>query len=126
MQLDEMVAKYIELRDRKALLKAKYDADVEKIDEMLAACERFFLATMNEQKLEALPTAAGVPYKQKQTSAGIADWNLTLPWIIKNEMWHMLERRVSKSAVEEYRAANDDLPPGVNWAERTVVNVRRK
>ena len=31
-----------------------------------------------------------------------------------------------KTAVEQFKAVNDDLPPGVNWAETQVVNFRRK
>jgi hypothetical protein len=37
----------------------------------------------------------------------------------------MLERRASKSAVEQYRDTNDELPPGLNWREEITVNIRR-
>jgi hypothetical protein len=37
----------------------------------------------------------------------------------------MLERRVSKTAVDEYVAAHQDLPPGVNYTTAISVNVRR-
>jgi hypothetical protein len=124
--IDDMVAKYIELRDRKAALKAQFTADTEAIDAMLDRCERHFLTVMNEQGLESLPTAAGVPYKQHRTSATVADWDQTLNWIKTEGAWHMLDRRVNKTAVEAYREANNDLPPGVNWRDEIVVNVRRK
>jgi hypothetical protein len=43
-----------------------------------------------------------------------------------NEDWGLLEVRVSKTAVEQYREQHDDdLPPGVNIREERVVNVRR-
>lgn len=124
--LSELVEKYLTLRDRKGALKKKYDEDKAELDTALARCEVFFLKTMNAQGLEALPTSVGVPYKQHRTSAGVGDWGQTLPWIIKHEAWEMLERRVSKEAVEAYKAANDDLPPGITWRDEIVVNVRRK
>jgi hypothetical protein len=38
----------------------------------------------------------------------------------------LLEVRVSKTAVEQFREANDDeIPPGVNLRVERVVNVRR-
>jgi hypothetical protein len=56
----------------------------------------------------------------------VADWDQTLNWIKTEGAWHMLDRRVNKTAVEAYREANNDLPPGVNWRDEIVVNVRRK
>jgi hypothetical protein len=46
-------------------------------------------------------------------------------FVIPNEAWEFLENRVSKSAVEQFKEANNDLPPGLNWREERVVNIRR-
>ena len=59
-------------------------------------------------------------------SASVADWDAVLDHIRENDAWEMLERRVNKTAVEQFKAVNDDLPPGVNWSETQVVNFRRK
>lgn len=123
--IDQIVEKYIELRDAKAALKAKYDADVAEIDAGMTRIENHLLTKMQEDGLKSLPTAAGTAYIQTRTSANVADWNATLNFIRENDLWTMLEKRVSKSAVEEFRAANDDLPPGINWSEAVVVNIRR-
>jgi hypothetical protein len=37
----------------------------------------------------------------------------------------MLERRVSKAAVEQYKDEHGNLPPGINWREEITINVRR-
>jgi hypothetical protein len=55
----------------------------------------------------------------------VADWDATLDFIKANEHWQMLEHRVSKQAVEEYKSEHGDLPPGVDWREEVTVNVRR-
>lgn len=123
--LDQLVEKYIQLRDKKAEHKAAYEAQIASIDAALTRLENHFLAQMQEQGLTSLPTAVGTPYLQHRTSASVADWNTLLGFIQRNNLWSMLEKRVSTTAVEEYRAANDDLPPGVNWREAVVVNVRR-
>lgn len=123
--LNAIVDNYIALRDKKAGLKAAFDASVVDINVMLDRCEAFLLTKMTEQGVESYKTAAGTAYRQTRTSATVADWDCLLPFIQRNELWNMLERRVSKVAVEEYRAANDDLPPGINWRAEHVVNVRR-
>lgn len=123
--IQQVVDKYIALRDKKAQLKAAYDAQVAGIDEMLQRCEAFLLTRMQEQGVESYKTTAGTAYVQTRTSATVADWDSFLGFVRDNSAWNMLERRVSKTAVDEFRAANDDLPPGVNYRAERVVNVRR-
>ena len=63
--------------------------------------------------------------KSVTNSATIADWDAYLAFVKENDRFDMLEKRCAKLAVEQYRAANDDLPPGVNWKSAVTVNVRR-
>jgi hypothetical protein len=51
---------------------------------------------------------------------------MLLNHVQENDAWEMLERRVNKKTVEQFKDVNDDLPPGVNWSETQVVNFRRK
>jgi len=48
-----------------------------------------------------------------------------MQYIKDNEEWSLLEIRPSKAAVEQFLAANEELPPGVNWRSERVVNFRR-
>jgi uncharacterized protein YycO len=123
--IDQIVEKYIALRDQKAQFKAEYEAKVAEIEQALDRIERHLLEKMQEQGLKSMPTAAGTAYIQHRTAATVADWDSLLGFIRQNEAWTMLEKRVSKSAVEEYKAANDEMPPGINWNESIVVNVKR-
>lgn len=125
VKLDDIVARYVALRDKKAQLKAKYDADVAEIERGLERCEAYFLQRMQEQGLEALPTSAGTAYKSVQRSFKVADWDSFLPFVREHGLWTMLEKRAAKSAVEEYVTAHNDLPPGLDSHAKVVVNVRR-
>ena len=124
-KLDEIVARYIALRDKKAELKAEYDAKVAKIDEALERIENHLLKFMTEAGVESVRTSAGTPYISRRTSATVADWDSFFGWVREHEAWGMLERRASKTAVQEYRDEHDDLPPGINWREERVVNIKR-
>lgn len=124
--MEQIVEKYIALRDAKAVLKAKYEAKVAKVDAVMDKIEGVILEQFNEQGLTACSTKAGTAYKQKRESATVADWDAIRGFIVHNELWNMLEHRVSKVAVSEYKEANGGLlPPGVNWREEFVINVRR-
>lgn len=125
VDLNEIVSKYIALRDRKAELKAAFDNSVADINTMLSKCEAFLLTKMTEQGVESYKTSAGTAYRQEKTSVTVADWDSLLPFIREKGLWNILERRANKTAVDEYRAANNDLPPGVNYRVEHAVNVRR-
>lgn len=123
--IDQIVEKYIALRDAKAKHKAEYEAKVAEIEVALDRIEKHLLEKMQEQGLKSLPTGAGTAYISHRTSATVADWDSVLQFVREHDAWQMLEKRVSKTAIEEFRAANDDLPPGINWYESVVVNVKR-
>jgi hypothetical protein len=55
----------------------------------------------------------------------VADPEAFMKHVIENEEWSLLEKRVAKGAVEQYKEANGDIPPGVNYREERVVNIRR-
>lgn len=123
--MDELVKKYIQLRDRKAALEKECKEKVGPINEALARCEKIFLAKMNEEGLESLPTKEGVPYKTTKTSATVADPAAYRQWVIDNQQWAGLDVKANKTFVKEYKEENQDLPPGINWYEEVAVNVRR-
>jgi len=125
MKLSELVGKYIELRDKKSQIKAEYDAKVAKIDENLDKIEAHLLKTFDVAGMDSVKTEAGTAYTTTRASASVADKDIFLAHIKANDDWQLMEVRCSKTAVEQYKAVNDDLPPGVSWREERVVNIRR-
>lgn len=123
--VDEIVARYIALRDKKAEIKAKYDAEVEAIDAAMNRVENYLLKLMTELGVESIRTSAGTPYVSRRTSATVADWDAFLDWVQRNGEWSMLERRANKTVVQSWRDEHNDLPPGLNWREERVVNIKR-
>lgn len=122
--IDQLVEKYIALRAAVKAKEAAHKAEVAPFKEMMAKLEQVFYDQMQEQGLKSLPTAHGTPYQSKRTSATVADWSVLLPFILDGGHTDMIERRVNKTAVEAYIEEHGDLPPGVNWREEVVVNVR--
>lgn len=125
MKLDELVEKYIALRDEKAAAKAQYEQSVAQIDALIDKIEAVLLKTFNESGMDSVKTSHGTAYRSTRTSATVADWDAFFGHIQSNEAWELLERRCSKTAVESYKQAHEELPPGINWREEHVVNVRR-
>ena len=127
MKLDELVANYIKLRDKKSLLKKQYDEKVAKVDAVMDRMEAIILKTFQDSGIDSARTDAGTAYISTRTSATVGSREELFQWIQEDfeERSIFLENRVSKVAVEQFKAANDDLPPGVNFRSEVTVGVRR-
>ena len=121
----DLVARYVELRDKKAEIEAAHKATIAKYTEAMDRLERHFLNHLNETSSESVATVAGTFFKSETVSAKVEDWDQTLPFIRDNGLWNMLDKRVNKTAIKEYMDANGDLPPGVGLHREIVVRVRR-
>jgi hypothetical protein len=125
MKLSDVVAKYIEYRDMKAALKAEYDLKAAKIDEQLEKIEAKLLEVLDQTGGKSFSTPAGTAYISVRSSASVADREAFMEFVKRKEEWPLLEVRASKTAVQQFRDLNNDLPPGINWREERVVNIRR-
>lgn len=125
MKLSELIDKYIEIRDKKAQLKAEYDLKKNKMDDALDKIEAVILKTFDASGMDSAKTENGTAYTSRLITATVADPDIFMQHVIATEAWHMIEKRCSKVGVEQYRAEHDEVPPGINWREERVVNVRR-
>lgn len=127
MKVDELVSKYIALRDKKAEMKKEYEARAAKVIEVMDKIEAVLLKTFEEIGSDSVKTERGTAYKSTRSSASVADRDAYFSWVLADpdERMIFVESRANKTAVEQYKAANDDLPPGLNWREEVVINVRR-
>lgn len=123
--IESVVEKYIKLRDLKSEIANEAKAKIAKLEDHMSKMEAALLAAFEEAGMESVRTKAGTAYRSTRASATVADWDAVLGFVRENEMWTMLERRVSKDAVVQYRQEHNDLPPGVNWREEITVNIRR-
>jgi hypothetical protein len=125
MKLSEVVEKYIELRERKAQIKAEYDGKVADIDRNMDKIEAKLLEVFEQTGMDSVKTEFGTAYTTTRTSVPVADKEVFMEFVRSNDEWPLLEVRASKASVEQYKEEHGELPPGVNWRVERVVNVRR-
>lgn len=125
MKLSDVVAKYIELRDKKAQIKGEYDMQIAPIEEKMAKIEGKLIEVLNQTGGKLIRTPHGTIYTSVRSSASVADREAFFEFVKQNEEWPLLESRANKTAVQEYRDLHQDLPPGINWREERIVNIRR-
>lgn len=122
----DLVEKYIKLRDRRDERKRAF-TEADKADEAIQeTIEGLLLKFMQTTGQDSAKTPAGTAYTSTQVSATIADKLLFREFVQNNDAWELADVRASKKAIEQYQADHGgQLPPGVNYTSRIVVNVRR-
>lgn len=126
-QDDRLVAAYIQIRDRRAQRKAAFDNEDFDDKAKQEKIEAEFISRFNTRGAQSVRTEFGTAYRELKSSATVADREAYVGWILESpqERLVFLDVKANKTSVKEYRAANDDIPPGLNWSETICVNFRR-
>lgn len=131
MRTDQMVGKYVELRDRRAKLKREFEAEDAKLKTMMEKLEEWFHKELVAAGESSKRTSAGTVFITHKEYAGVADWGAVLEYIQENKAWGMLQRRINLSAVKDIMDADangeyrNPPPPGINFVRQETVGVRR-
>lgn len=125
-RIEDVVQKYIELRDKKAAAKAKYDAYVADIETKLDRLDAWLLKTLEASGgVTSFNTPYGTVYTQTRVKCSGSDWSATWNYIKENDRFDLMEKRISSKAAQEIFEQTGAYPPGINvFTERQVV-VRR-
>jgi hypothetical protein len=124
-KIEDVVARYIGLRDEKDKIEADAKARVEKLAEQMRIIEGWLHQQMQTLGVESFKTEYGTAFVKMTDFCGVQDWNLTLQYIQENQAWNLLNKAVNKTAVKEFIAENQVPPPGVNYGMKQEVQVRR-
>lgn len=123
---DDLIDKYIRIRDKKAEVKHRQNEEIAKFDKALEAIERVLLAEMQSSGAQSVATKHGTAYQKTQTSVTIADREVFRAFVRESEdHWIFADLRANAPAVKAYLDERSELPPGVNLVSRLTVNVNR-
>jgi len=134
---EEIIAKYIELRDYKEQLQADLKVKLEPIEEAMGVLANTMLDRMNKSGEESIRTGRGTAFIKPTDFIGVADWDTSLTFIQENGLWNFLTKALNKTAVLEYMKSIEappgvDVetwqappPPGVNLSRKREVQFRR-
>lgn len=125
LTVDQVVAAYIKLRDKKASLEAVVQKQTEELVAQMTKLETWLREQASAQGVTSFKTPHGTAFLTTVDYAQVADWDAVLDFVRKNDAYDMLERRVSKRAVRSYIDENKAVPDGITYGTRLEVNVRR-
>lgn len=125
--LEKLTKVYLKIRDKRAELKAQFEAEDEKLSKQLEEVKRALLDYCKSQNVDSVRTPAGLFYRSLKTRYWTNDWESMNKFILEHGIPEFYEKRLNQTSVKQFLEENPDvLPPGLNVDSEYVVTVRKK
>ena len=126
MDTNKLVKAFVAIRDARSEAKKIFEAGDSALKAKQERLEAEMLKFLLDTKTDSVRTEHGTFYRQEDIIPRGEDWDAFYKWVAKNDAFDALERRIKKTFVAEYMAANKGkIPPGVSVLREFVVRVRR-
>jgi hypothetical protein len=125
LNTDAVVGKFLQNRDEIARIESEAKEKINAIKEQQAKLETWLRLKLEADGEESKRTVHGTVFFTTVDYAQMADWNSFLPFVIQNEAWDMLEKRVAKTAVRAFVNDTREVPPGVTYGTKKEINIRK-
>lgn len=123
--MDQVVAAYLQLKQQKEQMVKRHKEELapltDKLNKLLAWCH----AQLLSQGQKNARVDSGTTFLQTDVSVTVDDWDTVIAFIKENDLWPMLEKRVSKGVVQEYIESTGEVPPGVKVSSEISCHIRK-
>lgn len=123
--VDKRVEQYVNIRDALKAMDAEHDEKRKPLVELQNLLTGWLQNFMEQAGADNIKTAHGTCYNSVRYTASLADPEAFMKHIIANNQFDLLDRKANVTAVKDYVAEHNTLPPGVNLSSIKTVGVRR-
>jgi hypothetical protein len=129
---EQIIARYIELRDFCKAEKAAFTERMKPYTEAMEMLEGAAMALMKQTGQRSLSADSGTCFPVQSTTYKVAEPDAWRGWVIANCQWDMFTNHISKEPLEAWLEQHKDpdsgaydLPPGVSTDSHVTVQFRR-
>lgn len=123
--VDQAVAAYMKLRQKKADVEAQIKDEVAQIEASMDKIEMWIKQQADAMGVSSFKTKHGTAFLTTKDYANVEDWDAVLTFIKENDAYDLLNKAVNKTAVRGYIDLNKAVPPGVTYGTKIEVSVRK-
>lgn len=124
--LDLRTDQFIRLRDLKAQMKERHDAEMKPINDAMEGLKSVMAKAMDALHLDSVKTSSGTVSFSTKVNVSLADPNAFWNHCVVTGNFDMVDKKANPTAVKDYVQKNGVAPPGVNYHPFRDVSVRRK
>ena len=117
--IDKLTMVIQKIKAKRAEIASIYEAQDNELKQKMELATQEINRLFKEMGVESVKTKYGTVSRTVKDRFWCSDWGPLLDYIRENEAVHLLQRRISDTAMKEWIAENqDNLPPALN-SERT-------
>lgn len=117
--IDKLAMVIQKIKAKRAEIASTYEAQDNELQQKMELATQEINRLFKEMGIESVKTKYGTVSRTIKDRFWCSDWGPLLDYIRENEAVHLLQRRISDTAMKEWIAENqDNLPPALN-SERT-------
>lgn len=121
---EQLIEKYVAVRDKLKLLSEQHAEEMRPMNEALNALEMGLQDILNSTGGDSIKTKAGTAYRSAHTSAKMEDWPAFVNFVLQVGDTELLMRSANKTRVLEHMEGGA-VVPGVSLSTVNKINVRR-
>ena len=122
---DDIVSKYVQIRDEKTLKRDCHKAKMADLSKRLDIIEGYLLADMRARGENSFSTPSGTAFIKRNEWITVADKEVFLAWVRESGDLNFLTVSASKTNCLEHKENTGVLPPGLNCSASLEVGIRR-
>lgn len=123
---EKLAEVYVKIRDARASLKEKFEADDAVLKEQLDMLAGKMLELCQEIDADSVRTSAGTIIRKVDTRYWTTDWDSMYKFVEENEAFPLLEKRIHQTNMKQFLEEHPDkLPVGLQADSKYTIVVRR-
>ena len=125
LDVDGLVALYVELRDKIAELKSDLKVALKPYQKGMEDLDGVLLKHLQDTGAQSVKTVHGTVYQRVERSATIKDKKAFREFVLANEQYDLIDWRANKVAVFDFIKEQQAEVPGVNVSAFMTIGVLR-
>jgi hypothetical protein len=123
---DKLAEIYIKIRDKRAEIKEKFEAEDASLKEQQDLLAEEMLEVCYENNADSIKTPAGTIIRKVDTRYWTTDWDSMYQFIQEHDAYPLLEKRIHQTNLKQFLDENPNLlPAGLQADSKYTVVVRR-
>ena len=123
---DKLAEIYIKIRDKRAEIKEKFEAEDASLKEQQDLLAQEMLEVCYENNADSIKTPAGTIIRKVDTRYWTTDWDSMYQFIQEHDAYPLLEKRLHQTNLKQFLEENPNLlPAGLQADSKYTVVVRR-
>jgi hypothetical protein len=119
------IQRYVRIRDDLDRKRKEYQEFEKEAKYQLDQISMQIMTVADQLGVENFKTEYGTAYRNVKQSYTVQNWDEYIEWAEKTGNLHTIQKRVTKTAVDEIVDETGEIPPGLDLYTEVTFNIRR-